>query len=177
MKLNRVLLYYSLDVAAAALAFCISLYLRLGHSVFSYPLENFLTALGLFTAVCAGVFYATNVHRGVWRYVSISDIFLIVRAVSLAVLMFVPICFLVNRLEGLPRSLSGIVWFVLIGLMSGSRFLVRLSQEKRLDRFWQANRQGRLNVLLVGTLGGSRTFRARHAARPADPLPCGRCAG
>lgn len=159
MKFNRVLLSFLHDLAAAALAFAFSMLLRLGSDgLLKAPLMPWLSSLGIFAATCAIVFLATGVYRGVWRYVSVRDLATIVKAVTIAVLIFVPVGFLLNRLEGTPRSLPGIIWFVLTAFMSGSRILVRVIKEGRLDNFWRLNRQSRINVLLVGSMDELELF-------------------
>jgi O-antigen biosynthesis protein WbqV len=66
--------------------------------------------------------------------------------VTIAVLVFIPVSFILTRLDGMPRSLPGIVWFVLIAFMGGGRLLYRMLKEGRISNIMQQ----RINVLLVG---------------------------
>lgn len=159
MKFNRVIFSFAHDCVAAAAAFAFSMVLRLGwNDLLAKPVEPWLTAMVIFVITAAAVFASTGLYRGVWRYTSVRDLASIVKAVTIAVLLFVPICFLLTRLEGTPRSLPGILWFVLIFFLSGSRLLVRLLKEGRLDSFWRINRQDRINVLLVGSMDEMEIF-------------------
>lgn len=132
-RLSRIAVVYAHDILMAALSFYVSLMLRVGERVFEQmPLPQFLLAVGLFTLVCAVVFRLMGMYRGLWRYASITDMVAIVRAVTLATLVFVLVLFAVSRLEALPRSLPIINWFVLIALLGGPRFLYRLLKDRSL---------------------------------------------
>ena len=90
------------DVIAAALAFVLSLFLRLGENIAFYPGEELYLATGIFTLVAGVVFRAFRMYRGVWRYASLNDLLNITKAASLTVLIFLVILFAVTRLEDLP---------------------------------------------------------------------------
>ena len=45
----------------------------------------------LFTVLCAGVFWRFGLYRGIWYYASLRDLGAIVRAVTSAVLLLVPV--------------------------------------------------------------------------------------
>ncbi len=170
---NRILIAFLHDLVMAGLAYVLSLYLRLGHFDFSER-GPWLVQLTLFVAICGLTFLTTGLYRGIWRYVSVRDLGAIVRAVSVAILVFIPVGFLLTRLEGMPRSLPGIVWFVLIAFLGGSRLLVRLAQEKRLDNFWNGAKDERINVLLVGAGGEAEMFiRAVHQDRQSPYVVVG----
>src|ERR1043166_8793177 len=101
------------DVAMASLSFIAALYLRLGGHDFEQYAERLLpTSLPLFVACCAAVFAAMGLYRGVWRYASLNDVVAIVKAATIAILIFVPLQFLVTRLKALPRSQLVINWMV-----------------------------------------------------------------
>src|SRR3546814_16698899 len=76
-----------------------------------------------FTAVCGAVFLGLGLYRGVWRYASMNDLVAITKAVSLSLAIFLPITFLITRLDSLPRSWLVITWFVLIFLLGAPRML------------------------------------------------------
>lgn len=142
----------------AGLAFALSMYLRLGDGLLNKPYEPWLINAGLFMGVAAIVYALTGVYRSVWRYVSVRDLAVILRAVTLAVVLFVPLAFLLTRLEGVPRSVPGILWFVAVGFMSGPRLLIRLLREGRLDSFWGRHAGERTNVLVIGASDEAELF-------------------
>ena len=114
------------DAAMAGAAFVLALLLRRGHDAFWEASSGFIVeGVLLFSAVSAFVFWRMRIHRGFWRYIALRDVVLVVQAVSLAVLIFLPLLFALNRLEAYPRSALLITWFVLIALLLGPRVLYR----------------------------------------------------
>lgn len=168
-RFNRVIFSFVHDVFMAALTFAVAMYLRLGGGLFEIPAEPWLLQMLLFVSSSILAFAITGVYRGVWRYTSVRDLGNILRAVTIAVAIFLPVSFLLTRLDGMPRSVAGIVWFVLVAFMSGSRLFVRLLREGRLDRFWNANHQDRTNVLVVGASDEAVLFIQSSIADRASP--------
>jgi FlaA1/EpsC-like NDP-sugar epimerase len=142
----------------AALSLVASLYLRLGNSVLDY--EPRLTAFHVagFTIIAAGVFLLTGLYRGIWRYASLPDLFNIARAVSLTVLLFLPVMFVLTRLETWPRSTLLIDWFVLIALLGGPRLAYRLFKDRGLDHVLERVKRRNVPVLLISAKDGADTF-------------------
>ncbi len=137
------------DIVMAALSLPLSLYLRLGDDLGAYPPSYVLTVAVLFTTIAAGAFWSMRLYGGVWRYASLNDLMAILKAVTLAILIFVPVMFLLNRLEAMPRSTLVINWFVLTALLGGPRFLYRRFKDRYLSH--QADTQSRrVPVLLIG---------------------------
>lgn len=149
LRINRTYLAFLHDVAIAALAYVVSLYLRLGSWDFNVR-GPWIEQTALFAAVCGVSYWVTGMYRGIWRYVSVRDLGSIVKAVTLGVVAYVPICFLFTRLQGMPRSVPEILWFVLIGGLAGSRLALRMIKEGRLDSFWASRGVPRVPVLVVG---------------------------
>ena len=146
------------DVAMAALSLVVSLYLRLGSEIVGY--EPRLTALYVvsFTVIAASVFRLTGLYRGIWRYASLPDLFNIARAVSLTVLVFLPVMFVLTRLEALPRSTLLINWFVLIALLGAPRLAYRLFKDRGLDHVLERAKHRSVPVLLISAKDGADTF-------------------
>jgi len=137
------------DIVMAALSLPLSLYLRLGDDLAIYPTSYVLTVAFLFTTIAAGAFWSMRLYAGVWRYASINDLMAILKAVTLAILIFVPVMFLLNRLEWMPRSTLVINWFVLMALLGGPRFLYRRFKDRYISH--QAETASRrVPVLLIG---------------------------
>ena len=149
---------FAYDVIAAALAFVLSLFLRLGENIAFYPEEELYLATSIFTLVAGVVFRTFRMYRGVWRYASLNDLLNITKAASLTVLIFLVILFAVTRLEDLPRSLPFISWFVLIALLGGPRFAYRLLKDKRLDFILDKDAHLRVPILLVGAGDSAELF-------------------
>jgi len=155
---RRALLAFLHDVAMATLSIVASLYLRLGNGVLDY--EPRLTAIYVagFTLIAAGVFLLTGLYRGIWRFASLPDLFNITRAVSLTVLVFLPVMFALTRLETFPRSILLIDWFVLIALLGGPRLAYRLFKDRGLDHILERVKHQSVPVLLISAKEGADTF-------------------
>jgi FlaA1/EpsC-like NDP-sugar epimerase len=155
---RRALLTFAHDVAMAMAAFWLALYLRVGDGIFAYaPRLMLMYALG-FVGVAAVVFLATGLYRGIWRYASLPDMFNIIRAVTLTVVIYLPVMFVVLRLEGLPRSTLPIDWLVLIALLAGPRIAYRLFKDRGLDHILEHGRTRAVPVLLISAREGADTF-------------------
>ncbi|HIC60992.1 MAG TPA: polysaccharide biosynthesis protein, partial [Rhodospirillales bacterium] len=158
MNFNRANFAFLHDVAMAAAALIVSLFLRLGEDIVFYPRDELDLAIGIFTTVAAVVFRLMKMYQGVWRYASLNDLLNITKASSLTILIFLIILFAVTRLEDLPRSLPIISWFVLIALLGGPRFLYRLLKDRRLDFHLDKDAHLRVPVLLVGSGDSAELF-------------------
>jgi O-antigen biosynthesis protein WbqV len=145
-------------VTIAAVSIVASLYLRLGNGILDY--EPKLTAVYVagFTLIAAGVFLLTGLYRGIWRFASLPDLFNITRAVSLTVLVFLPVMFVLTRLETFPRSVLLIDWFVLIALLGGPRLAYRLFKDRGLDHILERVKHQNVPVLLISAKDGADTF-------------------
>jgi len=155
---GRGLIAYGHDIVMAGASFWLSLYLRLGDDIVHFTGERVVQAGIVFIAICAVVFWMSGLYRGVWRYASLSDLWAITRAVTLAVLIFLLVMFLWTRFASIPRSLIPINWFVLMALLGGPRFSYRMFKDRRLD-LSAGNGQGqRVAVLLVGAGDGAELF-------------------
>ena len=148
----RARIAYAHDIVMAAASFVLSLLLRLGGDLYWYPLDQLVLSTAIFTGVAAAVFWSMRMYRGVWRYASLNDLLTITRAVSLAILVFFVLMFVLTRLEDLPRSLPLINWFVLIALLGGPRFLYRMVKDRRFE--WQLEQER--DAPRAGTAGRRR---------------------
>ncbi|MCP4326862.1 MAG: polysaccharide biosynthesis protein [Alphaproteobacteria bacterium] len=155
---TRAALIITHDVVMAALSFVISAYLRLGDTVFDQPSEFLLIGTAVFAAVAAAVFAVMRLYRNVWRYISLNEFFDILRAATLIILVFLPSMFLLTRLEALPRSVLVINWFVLVGLLAGSRIFYRLLHDRHFDREERGQPGRPVPVLLIGAGSSADMF-------------------
>lgn len=173
LKGKRAKVAFAHDLVMAAMSYPISLYLRVGSDFQTFDLEVTMLASGLFAIIAAGVFWWNRLYSGVWRYASMNDLIAITRAVTLAVLIFLPVMFLLTRLDWIPRSTLIINWFVLMGLLGGPRFIYRIFKDRRAERSAEiANR--RIPILLIGAGDAAELFIRGLARNPnALYLPVG----
>jgi O-antigen biosynthesis protein WbqV len=114
------------DIVMAAVAMRLAIWLRSVIPPDADPNFNGTTATLVFMLIAAGVFYGQGLHRGVWRFAAFSNFVSIMKAVTIAVLIFVPVFFLVTRLQYFPRTVILLVWPILVLLLSAPRYLYRL---------------------------------------------------
>ena len=138
------------DVLVAGLSFVLSLYLRLGDDLWVQASSYLVVGTLIFAAVCGAVFWAMRLYRGLWRYASLADLMTLVKGATLAILIFVPILFMVTRLELFPRSALFINWFVLIIMVGAPRCLYRIIKDGALSGRPEAVTRNGIPVLLVG---------------------------
>jgi FlaA1/EpsC-like NDP-sugar epimerase len=166
-RLPRQIVAFLHDLSMAAAAFMIALLLRLGDEAWTSLMTALWPAMLLFTAVCGAVFLTTGLYRGVWRYASMNDLVAIIKAGSLALAIFLPVTFLITRLDSLPRSWLVIIWFVLIFLLGAPRMLYRVFKDQGFSHLLERDRHRRVPVLLVGAGDAAETF-IREMARDRD---------
>jgi len=155
---RRALLAFLHDALMAATSFVAALYLRIGGDIVGYqPRLTVIYVVG-FTLIAAGAFLLTGLYRGIWRFASLPDLFNITRAVTLTVVVFLPVMFVLTRLEALPRSTLLIDWFVLIALLGAPRLAYRLSKDRGLDHILERAKYHSVPVLLISTKDGADTF-------------------
>ncbi len=117
------------DILAIPLAWMLSYWLRYNLHPFILPLEKpeFYSALLILVVVQTACYYYFNVYRGLWRFTSISDVIRILRAVSCAVMIVIPIYFLTSLLTIVPRSVFPLYAMIASIFLCGSRFIRRHS--------------------------------------------------
>ncbi|MDE1900943.1 MAG: polysaccharide biosynthesis protein [Alphaproteobacteria bacterium] len=166
---NRRFLAFLHDVAVAAIAFWLALYLRVSGDFSTLSLHDSAIASVLFTVTCGFVFWAYGLYRSIWAFASLRDLTEILRAASLAVALFLVIAFVTMRLAGVPRTVPFIAWFVMLAGLCGSRMAFRLMRERRLSALWEKSGAGRVNVLLVGAGDEADIFMRALNANPQAP--------
>jgi FlaA1/EpsC-like NDP-sugar epimerase len=107
------------------MCFLLAMLLRLG---WAGSLENPQALLGnllTFSGVCAAVYLITGRPSRSWRFASISDMFMIMRDILIAIASFLILGFLIARLTSVPRSVPVIACFIMITSLGGVRVLYR----------------------------------------------------
>ncbi|QKT05097.1 polysaccharide biosynthesis protein [Ectothiorhodospiraceae bacterium 2226] len=99
---------------------------RHDFSVAAVNWDIFFATLPFVVAVQGVVLAWSGLYRGVWRFASIPDLWNIVRAVGLGVLLIGMTLFLFNRFEGVPRSSVAIYPLLLMVFLGAPRMLFRV---------------------------------------------------
>jgi FlaA1/EpsC-like NDP-sugar epimerase len=164
----RHLAIISHDMVMAGLAVVLAFHLRLGRDALGPYGDAMLYATPIFMVLAGLVFVAFGLHRAVWRYAALADLQAIVQAATLAILVFLPVMFLLDRLASVPRSLPVIAWLLLLVLLGGPRLAWRLLAGTGGPRLVRRRSDPRKAVLLVGACDGAALFiRAMAGSRTA----------
>jgi len=168
---SHLVFVHDLTIAAASLV--VALYLRLGEVPIPQYADLVSYGTPAFVLIAAVTFHAFGMYRGVWRYASVPDLVAIVKAVTLAILVFLPLMFLANRLEDFPRSVPIIQWLVLVTMLGGPRFVYRIVRARDWKRSPGAH-DGQVPVLLAGASDEAALF---IRAMSVDPYATYRVVG
>lgn len=153
----------------ASVSLPLSLWLRMGTSIETVPVGFVIQSTVIFAVIAAAVFLPMGLYRGIWRYASMNDLIQITKAVTLAVLIFVPVLFISSRAEFLPRSLPVINWFVLMALLGGPRFIYRLFKDRHFELAVDDSGKPGVPVLLLGAGDEAEAFIRDIGRQPGAP--------
>lgn len=135
-KIKLLLLKYRrIFIIATHLALiCLSYYLSfLARFDFPIPYEYYLVllkTLPLLLIIKLVVFYYFGLFRGLWRYVSISDLWQIIKASFISTVIFIIADVFIYGLYNFPRSIFLSDFIICTFLTGGVRFLTRLFRER-----------------------------------------------
>ncbi len=156
------------DVIAAIVSMVAAIHIRNAlETLPPPPITTALYAAELAIAMIAALII-TKVYRQVWRHTSASDLRRIVQAALLANLIFLPIMFLTNRLEGFFRSSVLIEIPLLILIMILGRMASRARATGQLLAAFRMPDDEKPPAILVG-----RASKISSIIRELDNLPDG----
>ncbi|WP_300542606.1 SDR family NAD(P)-dependent oxidoreductase [Maricaulis sp.] len=171
------------DLAAGAFSMWAAVHLRYRFEPTDPPDQVLLQSVAVFALACALVFPIEGLHRGLWRYTALNDAARVIRATLVANLVFLPVLFLINRLDGFPRTSILIDIPILIGLLLAPRFLVAALRTQGLRGVLQVEDRSKPAAILVGTeaelddalrdiirRNGSAPFRPKGLIEPQSDL-------
>jgi FlaA1/EpsC-like NDP-sugar epimerase len=155
---SRAFATFAHDVVMAALSFLLSFYLRVGGDIVHYSPALLVTYDLAFAATAAAIFRWSGLYRGIWRFASLPDLLALLRAVTLIILIFFPVMFVITRLQDMPRSLVGINWLLLMAMLGGPRFAYRIWKDRGLDHVFENATYAPVPILLIGAREGADLF-------------------
>ncbi len=139
------------DIAAGAFSMWLAVQIRYFFHESDPPSGIIFQSVAVFALACALVFLITGLHRGVWRYTALNDAARIIRAVGIANFVFLPVLFLLNRLDGFPRTSILIEIPILITLLLGARMAATAWRTRRLQSVFRLEDRDKPTAVLVGT--------------------------
>jgi len=120
------------DLVMVALAWLGAYWLRFNLSMPpKYEVHSALVCLPWVMVVQAVVFWRVGLYRGIWRFASIPDLVRIVQASGVGIVAAALTLFVVNRLDGVPRSAILLYVLLLPLLLSAPRLLYRIWKDRR----------------------------------------------
>ena len=156
--LNRRLVAFVHDVAMSAVAFLLAWSLRLGIDALQQP-SDFILPLGVYTGISAVTIVLFGPQSGIWRYSSLTDLFAILRATTIAIMVFLVALFVLTRLEAFPRTVPFIIWFIQIILLGAPRLFYRMLRDGFFLGFFSAADPASCKpILLYGAGDEAETF-------------------
>ena len=158
------------DLIAIAIAWIAALFARFN---FELPPQELLvptlTALPLALGVQAVMSWRFGLYRGLWRFASLPDLWNIIRAAALGTVTIGIILVLINRLEGIPRSVLILYPFFLVFLLGGPRLLYRVWKDHSISL--RNIYPGTRVIIVGGGMGGEMVVR--DMLREGSYIPIG----
>jgi FlaA1/EpsC-like NDP-sugar epimerase len=138
------------DIILASFSLVFAFFLRLNSDDLTPErLKALIFGVPVFTVIAGITLLMFDVYRDIWRFTSIRGLFNIMKASTLAVLVFCAVSWAIDRGEDIPRSVPMIQWFILIVMLGAPRFVTRLLvQRQSLLRSDQAI--SRIPIVVVG---------------------------
>ena len=167
-RLLAPLAIFAHDLMAAGLAMGGSFLLRYHFEAKPTPYAAGGLATGLFVLVCAVVFPVVRLQRGVWRFTALNDILRCARAAIAANLIFLPLLFLINRLDDFPRSTIAMSMAATFALLCLGRILARAWAGGDFRQAFRLEDRSLPLAIVVGSAGAADLFvGAAHRSHEA----------
>ena len=166
LEKNRMVLIILLQAAIVVASLWGAFAVRFDFNISSVQLSRFYSLLPALLAIKLGVFWWQGLFRGWWRYVSMADLVVIVRANVIASLLFLLYAFLAYRGANIPRSVLVLDWMFCFLFMGGVRFFTRALREHYLP-MPARNRQPRSRLLVVGSGDAGQMIAREIRLNPA----------
>ncbi len=130
---KRQLLLVLLDFFMVAFSYYLSYRLRFDKSVFPTIFPIFVRSLPAIIACKLLAFFIMGVYRGIWGHMSTNDVYVQLKASSLATLLSIAAATFIYRFEGFYKGIFVMDWLVTTGLLLGTRgsFRIFLDTVKR----------------------------------------------
>jgi UDP-GlcNAc:undecaprenyl-phosphate GlcNAc-1-phosphate transferase len=123
---KRQLLIVILDFFLIAFSYYLSYRLRFDSSAFAFYFKVFLRSLPAVIACKFVSFYAVGVYRGIWGFMSTDDVYVQVKASTIASLLCVVAVTYIYRFENFSKGIFIIDWLLTTAYLLGTRGSFRL---------------------------------------------------
>jgi UDP-GlcNAc:undecaprenyl-phosphate GlcNAc-1-phosphate transferase len=156
-----------LDFWLIAFSYYLSYRLRFSGPDFVYYFNIFLHSLPAIIACKFTAFFVIGIYRGFWQFMSSDDVFVHLKAVTLATLLSVAVVTYIYRFENFSKGIFMIDWLLTVGLLLGTRGFFRISGDTMKRKTLSGEK-----VLIYGAgRGGELLLREilnnrRHSVNP-----------
>lgn len=145
------------DLLCVPLAFILAYWMRFNLGPIPPDFHRSLYDLILIAMPVQGVFFwYSGLYRGVWRFASIPDLVRIFKVAGFGSLTIVAISFLLNRLQGIPRSVLLLYPLLLVAGLSASRIAYRWYKDHRLGL---SSQEGKRTLIIGAGRAGEMLVR------------------
>jgi len=135
-----------LDFILICVAYSSAYFLRFENQLLSSNLNLLKESLVWIILIKMSVFFISGLYRGVWKYISISDLFTMLKVVTLGSITSILFLTFVFRFKEYSRAVFFIDWLILLFLVTGSRLSFRILGEF----FGRIGEKGADNILIFG---------------------------
>lgn len=164
---NRLLAVIFHDLLMVALAWVLAYLARYN---FSPPeIYSFASLLPVVVVIQGIILWRFGLYRRVWRFASIPDLWNIIRAVAFGALAVSLALFIVNRLEGVPRTSLALYPVFLMLLLGAPRLFYRTWRDHGLNPRFEPEAK---RVLILGA-GSAGEMLVRDMFRDGGYKPVG----
>ncbi len=167
MKAKLIIIFH--DFTMAALAWLFAWWLRFNLEFPYFNWEMSLYVLPMILIVQGLVFKRFKLHRGLWRFASLSDLWNIFRASIIGAISISLVLFMAIRLDGIPRTILILYPILLMFFLGGPRLAYRIWKDHSFKI--KVNKQGK-RVLLIGA-GAAGDILIRDMLRDGTYQPLG----
>ena len=117
------------DIGMVAIAWGLAYQTRYNFSMPQSAWPDFIQTLPVVLVVQGLILWIFGLYRGLWRFASVPDLWNILRATALGVLAITLTLFVLNRMEGVPRSVALFYPIFSIFLLGAPRLIYRMWNE------------------------------------------------
>ena len=128
-------LAFAHDVAWVPIAIIAAYWVR--YNLSHIPPGAWHAMLGLIAVAIPvyGMFFRLfGCHRGMWRFAAIPDLLRLAKAVAVGTITSLIICFMISRLNGIPRSVMVLYPIFILGAVTSMRLTYRLVRDREIGR-------------------------------------------
>ncbi len=126
-------------------------------------------ASGLFALTCLSVLPAMGLHRGLWRHTTLNDVGRLIQGVVLAHLVFLPILFLITRLDDFPRTSLLLSIPLMAALTIGPRLAATAWRSGDIRALFRLENRDAPPAVLVGDAEDLATVLREQLRRSGGP--------